>query len=84
MPWKTIAPVILPKANVSFLLLIQRMLFTFSGSSVAIGTTIIDKTKTEIPIKEATISIWVTNPLAPNMSRARPKNNCKKILKKLR
>ena len=50
---------------------------------MAIGTTIIDKTKTEIPIKEATISIWVTKPLAPKMSRVKPKNNCKKILKKL-
>jgi hypothetical protein len=38
--WKTMAPVMLPIASVSFPCLIQMMLLNFSGNSVAIGAMI--------------------------------------------
>lgn len=46
--WNIIAPVMFPKAKVSFSLEIQITLLNFSGSSVAIGVRIMANTKAGI------------------------------------
>jgi len=65
-PWKTMAPVTLPIARVSFPLLIQITLLNFSGSSVAIGAIIMASMKGDIPISSEMICTFSTKIYDPH------------------
>ena len=66
---------ILPKAKVSLPLRIHKMLFTFSGNSVAIGIINKDNNNAEIPMICAAASTPLMKPLAPAINKATPKTN---------
>jgi len=74
--WKTIAPVMLPRAKVSLPLLSQMMLLNFSGSSVATGAIITDRMKAESPRVTVIDSRAITKLWAPRMIRARATSTC--------
>ena len=65
--WNIIAPVMLPRARVSFSLDIQITLLNFSGNSVAIGVIIIAKTKAGTPNIFDIYEIESTNFSAPTI-----------------
>jgi hypothetical protein len=59
--WKTMAPVMLPSARLSFPSRTQKKLFAFSGSSVARGARTKERTSASTPIDSATSSSSWTN-----------------------
>ena len=73
--WKTIAPVMFPSASESFPSRTQKKLFTFSGSSVASGAKIRERTIASTPRFSATLSSSSTNRWAPPTIAASPIRN---------
>ena len=78
--WKTIAPVMLPKASVSLPCLTQMMLLNFSGSSVAIGVMMIASTNAGIFHINESVVRAPTKKFAPAIIAARAADICKKIV----
>ena len=73
--WKTIAPVMLPSARLSFPSRIQKKLFAFSGSSVASGAKTSDRASGSTPIESARSITCSTNRWAPPTIAPRPTQN---------
>ncbi len=73
--WKTMAPVMLPRASESLPSRTQKKLFTFSGSSVASGARIRERTIASAPRSSATLRSSSTNRCAPPTIAARPIRN---------
>ena len=74
--WKTIAPVMLPRASVSLERRTQSTLLNFSGSSVARGTTISERIRGVRPIDVATSDTYCTKMYAAPIMSARPATIC--------
>ena len=68
--WKAIAPVMFPRASVSFFWRIHMTLLNFSGSSVAIGVMSREITRAGTPAAAERLVSWRTNRSAPKMMAA--------------